>query len=129
MDGIIAKLQAICDLADRYDALVMVDDSHAIGFIGETRPRHARALRRAGRVDIITGTLGKALGGATGGYHRGAQGDRRLAAPALAALSVLQQHSAESSRRVTLRVLDLLEHIAGAARTSCSRTRDTSAPE
>ncbi|MEM5326678.1 glycine C-acetyltransferase [Paraburkholderia sp. JHI2823] len=68
MDGIIADLKGICDLADRYDALVMVDDSHAVGFIGEHgrgTPEHCGV---AGRVDIITGTLGKALGGASGGY-------------------------------------------------------------
>ena len=68
MDGIIANLEAICDLADEYDALVMVDDSHAVGFMGE----HGRGTHEAcgvmGRVDIITGTLGKALGGASGGY-------------------------------------------------------------
>ncbi|MFC5430926.1 glycine C-acetyltransferase [Paraburkholderia denitrificans] len=68
MDGIIADLKGICDLADRYDALVMVDDSHAVGFIGEHgrgTPEHCGV---ANRVDIITGTLGKALGGASGGY-------------------------------------------------------------
>ncbi|MCP3715578.1 MULTISPECIES: glycine C-acetyltransferase [unclassified Paraburkholderia] len=68
MDGIIADLKGICDLADRYDALVMVDDSHAVGFIGEHgrgTPEHCGVLQR---VDIITGTLGKALGGASGGY-------------------------------------------------------------
>ncbi|MDR5838083.1 glycine C-acetyltransferase [Caballeronia sp. LZ034LL] len=68
MDGIIADLVGICDLADRYQALVMVDDSHAVGFIGEHgrgTPEHCGVLDR---VDIITGTLGKALGGASGGY-------------------------------------------------------------
>ena len=68
MDGIIADLKGICELADRYDALVMVDDSHAVGFIGEHgrgTPEHCGV---AERVDIITGTLGKALGGASGGY-------------------------------------------------------------
>jgi glycine C-acetyltransferase len=68
MDGIIADLKGICDLADRYGALVMVDDSHAVGFIGEHgrgTPEHCGV---EGRVDIITGTLGKALGGASGGY-------------------------------------------------------------
>jgi glycine C-acetyltransferase len=68
MDGIIANLAGICDLADRYGALVMVDDSHAVGFIGEHgrgTPEHCGV---EGRVDIITGTLGKALGGASGGY-------------------------------------------------------------
>ncbi|ATF89195.1 MULTISPECIES: glycine C-acetyltransferase [Burkholderia] len=68
MDGIIADLKGVCDLADRYGALVMVDDSHAVGFIGEHgrgTPEHCGV---ADRVDIITGTLGKALGGASGGY-------------------------------------------------------------
>lgn len=68
MDGVIASLRAICDLADKYGALVMVDDSHAVGFVGE----HGRGTHEycevMGRVDIITGTLGKALGGASGGY-------------------------------------------------------------
>jgi glycine C-acetyltransferase len=68
MDGYVAELRAICDLADRYDALVMVDDSHAVGFVGE----HGRGTHELhdviGRVDIITGTLGKAMGGASGGY-------------------------------------------------------------
>lgn len=71
MDGIIANLQAICDLADKYDALVMVDDSHAIGFVGNEgrgTPEHCDVM---GRIDILTGTLGKALGGASGGYTSG----------------------------------------------------------
>ena len=68
MDGYIAKLGEICDLAEKYDALVMVDDSHAVGFIGQTgrgTPEYHNVLDR---IDIITGTLGKALGGASGGY-------------------------------------------------------------
>ena len=68
MDGCIADLQAVCDLAERYDAMVMVDDSHAVGFVGATgrgTPEHCGV---EGRVDILTGTLGKALGGAAGGY-------------------------------------------------------------
>jgi glycine C-acetyltransferase len=68
MDGYIAKLREICDLAERYDALVMVDDSHATGFMGATgrgTPEHCGV---AERIDILTGTLGKALGGASGGY-------------------------------------------------------------
>ena len=71
MDGTIANLRAICDLADKYNALVMVDDSHAVGFMGRTgrgTPEHCDVL---GRVDILTGTLGKALGGASGGYTSG----------------------------------------------------------
>lgn len=68
MDGIIADLKSICDLADRYDALVMVDDSHAVGFVGDTGAGTPEYCGVRDRVDIITGTLGKALGGASGGY-------------------------------------------------------------
>jgi len=71
MDGYIANLAAICDLAEKHNALVMVDDSHAVGFMG----RHGRGTHEhcgvMGRVDVITGTLGKALGGASGGYTSG----------------------------------------------------------
>ncbi len=68
MDGYIANLAGICDLADKYDALVMVDDSHAVGFMGEHGRGTAEDCGVMGRVDIITGTFGKALGGASGGY-------------------------------------------------------------
>jgi glycine C-acetyltransferase len=68
MDGLVAPLDKICDLADKYDALVMVDECHAAGFIGETGKGTMEAKGVMGRVDIITGTLGKALGGAMGGY-------------------------------------------------------------
>jgi glycine C-acetyltransferase len=68
MDGILANLPAICDLADEHDALVMVDDSHAVGFTGENGRGTHEACGVMGRVDILTGTLGKALGGASGGY-------------------------------------------------------------
>lgn len=68
MDGVIANLKAVCDLADKYDALVMVDDSHAVGFVGEQGRGSHEYCDVMGRVDIITGTLGKALGGASGGY-------------------------------------------------------------
>ncbi|QXX81940.1 glycine C-acetyltransferase [Providencia sp. R33] len=68
MDGVIADLQSICDLADEYQALVMVDDSHAVGFVGENGRGSHEYCNVMGRVDIITGTLGKALGGASGGY-------------------------------------------------------------
>jgi glycine C-acetyltransferase len=68
MDGIIADLKSICALADRHDALVMVDDSHAVGFVGAGGRGTPEFCGVAGRVDIITGTLGKALGGASGGY-------------------------------------------------------------
>ena len=71
MDGIIANLKGVCDLADKYDALVMVDDSHAVGFVGKTGKGTSEYNGVEGRVDIITGTLGKALGGASGGYTTG----------------------------------------------------------
>ncbi|MEO9502517.1 glycine C-acetyltransferase [Nonlabens ulvanivorans] len=68
MDGILAPLDKICDLADKYDALVMVDECHAAGFLGDTGRGSLEAKGVLGRIDIITGTLGKALGGAMGGY-------------------------------------------------------------
>lgn len=71
MDGIVAKLDEICDLADQYDALVMVDECHAAGFIGKTGRGTLELKNVMGRVDIVTGTLGKALGGAMGGYTTG----------------------------------------------------------
>jgi glycine C-acetyltransferase len=71
MDGYIANLQAICDLAEKHDALVMVDDSHAVGFMGATGRGTPEYCGVSGRVDIVTGTLGKALGGASGGYTSG----------------------------------------------------------
>ena len=71
MDGYIANLKAVCDLADKYNALVMVDDSHAVGFIGKTGRGTHEHCGVMGRVDILTGTLGKALGGASGGYTSG----------------------------------------------------------
>jgi glycine C-acetyltransferase len=71
MDGIVAKLDEICDLADKYDALVMVDECHATGFIGKTGRGTVELKNVMDRVDIVTGTLGKALGGAMGGYTTG----------------------------------------------------------
>ena len=71
MDGYIAKLAEICDLAEKYDAMVMVDDSHAVGFVGKTGRGTHEHCGVMDRVDIITGTLGKALGGASGGYTSG----------------------------------------------------------
>lgn len=68
MDGILANLPAICELADKYDAMVMVDDSHAVGFMGKTGRGTPEHFGVSDRIDIITGTLGKALGGASGGY-------------------------------------------------------------
>ncbi|MCA9055282.1 MAG: glycine C-acetyltransferase, partial [Planctomycetaceae bacterium] len=73
MDGTIARLREVCDLADRYDALVMVDDSHAVGFIGPKGRGTPEYHGVIDRIDILTGTLGKALGGASGGYTSGRQ--------------------------------------------------------
>lgn len=73
MDGILADLASICDLAERHEALVMVDDSHAVGFIGAGGRGTPEAAGTIGRVDLTTGTLGKALGGASGGYTSGRQ--------------------------------------------------------
>ena len=91
MDGSYAPLDEICDLAERYDALVMVDDSHAVGFIGAGGRGTPELFGVMDRVDILTGTLGKALGGASGGYVERPPRDRRPAAPAVAALPVLQR--------------------------------------
>ena len=71
MDGIIADLKGVCDLADRYDAAVMVDDSHAVGFVGSSGRGTPEFCDVVDRVDVLTGTLGKALGGASGGYTSG----------------------------------------------------------
>lgn len=71
MDGYVASLDRICDLADKYDAMVMVDDSHAVGFVGQNGRGTPELRGVEGRIDIITGTLGKALGGASGGYTSG----------------------------------------------------------
>lgn len=90
MDGYVAKLEEICDLADEFDALTMVDDSHALGFMGEHgrgTPEHCHVM---GRIDIITGTFGKAMGGASGGFTGSTPADRRSAASALPSLSFLQ---------------------------------------
>src|SRR5690554_3509971 len=108
MDGVVANLGAICDLADEFGALVMVDDSHAVGFVGE-RGRGTHELRGVmGRVDIITGTLGKALGGASGGYTAGRQEIvewlRQRSRPYLFSNSL-----APSIVAASLRVLDMLE--------------------
>jgi glycine C-acetyltransferase len=108
MDGVLANLSAICDLADRYDAMVMVDDSHAVGIVGrQGRGTHEHA-GVVGRVDIITGTLGKALGGASGGYTAGRREIvdwlRQRSRPYLFSNSLAPVITA-----ATLRVLDLLE--------------------
>ena len=73
MDGFIADLQGICNLADQYEALVMIDDSHAVGFLGKEGRGTHEYCDVMGRIDIITGTLGKALGGASGGYSSGSR--------------------------------------------------------
>ncbi len=108
MDGSIAKLKEICDLADRHGALVMVDDSHATGFIG-ARGRGSHELRGViGRIDILTGTLGKALGGASGGYVAARKEIvgwlRQRSRPYLFSNSIAPPVAA-----ATIRVLDLLE--------------------
>ena len=109
MDGIIANLPAICDLADRYDALVMVDDSHATGFMGpggRGTPEHCGVTSR---IDILTGTLGKALGGASGGYIASrkevVEWLRQRSRPYLFSNSIPPVVAAAA-----LRVIDLLEH-------------------
>jgi glycine C-acetyltransferase len=71
MDGYVAPLAEICDLAEKYDAMVMVDDSHAVGFVGKTGRGTPELHGVTDRIDILTGTLGKALGGASGGYTSG----------------------------------------------------------
>lgn len=114
MDGIIADLQSICDLADKYGALVMVDDSHAVGFIGADGRGTPQYCGVEGRVDIITGTLGKALGGASGGYTSGRK----------EIVELLRQRSrpylfsntlAPSIAAASLQVLELLASAEGAA--------------
>jgi glycine C-acetyltransferase len=113
MDGVIADLKGVCDLAEKYGALVMVDDSHAVGFIGENGRGSHEHCGVMGRVDIITGTLGKALGGASGGYT---SGRREI-------IEILRQRSrpylfsntlAPSIAAASLRVLELLSGEEGA---------------
>ena len=107
MDGFIADLRGICDLADKYDALVMVDDSHAVGFMGRTGRGTHEHCGVMGRVDILTGTLGKALGGASGGYTSG----RREIVELLRQRSrpyLFSNTLAPSIAGATLKVLELL---------------------
>ncbi len=108
MDGYVAKLPAICDLADEYGALTMVDDSHAVGFMGEKGRGTHEYCGVMGRVDIITGTLGKALGGASGGYTSGrkeiVEWLRQRSRPYLFSNTLAPMIAATS-----LTVLDLLE--------------------
>lgn len=109
MDGYIANLPAICDLADKYDAMVMVDDSHAVGFIGDKGRGTHEYHKVMDRVDIITGTLGKALGGASGGYTSGPKQIiewlRQRSRPYLFSNTLAPVITATS-----LAVLDMLEH-------------------
>lgn len=108
MDGTIANLKAICDLADKYRALVMVDDCHAVGFLGEHGRGTPEYCQVMGRVDIITGTLGKALGGALGGYTSGRKPIidwlRQRSRPYLFSNTL-----APSIAAASLQVLDLIE--------------------
>jgi glycine C-acetyltransferase len=122
MDGFIARLRDICDLADKYDALVMVDDSHATGFMGATgrgTPEHCGV---AARVDILTGTLGKALGGGSGGYvaarREVIEWLRQRSRPYLFSNSIPPAVAAAS-----LAVLDLLEHTPALRAQLFERTR------
>jgi glycine C-acetyltransferase len=109
MDGYIANLSAVCDLAEKYDAMVMVDDSHAVGFIGKSGRGTHEYCNVMGRVDIITGTLGKALGGASGGYTSGPKHViewlRQRSRPYLFSNTLAPVITATS-----LKVLDLLEN-------------------
>jgi glycine C-acetyltransferase len=108
MDGFIAKLKEICDLAEKYNALVMVDDSHAVGFMGKHGKGTHEYCSVMGRVDIITGTLGKALGGASGGYTTGRKEIinllRQRSRPYLFSNTV-----APSIIAASIKVLDMLE--------------------
>jgi glycine C-acetyltransferase len=108
MDGVIARLHDICDLADRHGALVMVDDSHATGFVGQGGRGTPEYREVMGRIDILTGTLGKALGGAAGGYTAAHKEIvawlRQRSRPYLFSNSVPPVIAA-----TTLRVLDLVE--------------------
>ena len=113
MDGFVANLKGICDLAEQYDALVMVDDSHAVGFMGENgkgTPEHCGVM---GRVDILTGTFGKALGGASGGYTAASEKIvkllRQKSRPYLFSNTL-----APAVCAATLKVLDMLEGGGGA---------------
>jgi len=111
MDGTIADLESICDLAERYDALTMIDDAHAAGFLGDSGRGTHEYRGVMGRIDIITGTLGKALGGASGGYTSGRKEVvgwlRQRSRPYLFSNSVAPAIAATS-----IAVLDLLENDA-----------------
>ncbi len=127
MDGYIAKLPEICDLADKYNAMVMVDDSHAVGFMGKTGRGTHEHHNVMGRIDIITGTLGKALGGASGGYTSGRKEIIRSTAPTLASLSCFLTRSHPPSSAASLKVLDLLTECLRFCATVYSPTPPSSA--
>ena len=109
MDGIIANLAGVCDLAEKYGAMVMVDDSHAVGFVGKHGRGSAEHCGVEGRVDVITGTLGKALGGASGGYTSGRREVvdwlRQRSRPYLFSNTLMPAIAAAS-----LKVFDIVEH-------------------
>ncbi len=129
MDGIVADLRSVCDLADRYNALTMVDDSHAVGFVGEAGRGTPELCGVEGRIDILTGTLGKAMGGASGGYSAGRREIVELLrqrsrpylfsnslAPCIAAtsLEVLQLLASDEGARLRRQVRANGEHFRGA---------------
>jgi glycine C-acetyltransferase len=130
MDGIIANLGGVCDLAEKYGAMVMVDDSHAVGFVGRRGRGSAEHCGVEGRIDIITGTLGKALGGASGGYTSGRREVvdwlRQRSRPYLFSNTLMPAIAAAS-----LRVFDIVENgdtlraslVANAARFRSSMTK------
>lgn len=124
MDGYLARLREICDLADRHDAIVMADDSHAVGFVGPTGRGTSELHQVVDRVDILTGTLGKALGGASGGYTSGRREVvellRQRSRPYLFSNTIAPPIVAAS-----LKVLDLLEasdHLRERLRTNTNRS-------
>ena len=115
MDGIVANLQAVCDLAEKYNAMVMVDDSHAVGFMGETGAGTPEYCGVSDKIDFYTGTFGKALGGASGGYTSGRKPViewlRNRSRPYLFSNSL-----APSIAATTVRVLDFLQADGAALR-------------
>ena len=121
MDGIVADLRSICDLADKHGALVMVDDSHAVGIVGEGGRGTPELCGVSGRIDIVTGTLGKALGGASGGYTSGRKEIiellRQRSRPYLFSNTLAPPIAAAS-----LKVLDILEGEEGVSLRSRLRT-------
>ena len=100
MDGVIADLKTVCDLADQYNAIVMVDDSHAVGFLGENGRGSHEYCGVMDRIDIITGTLGKAMGGSSGGYTSGSKEIIDILRQRSRPLPVLQLHGTGGSNRI-----------------------------